>query len=186
MNYVILKAKPYTRTRHGKFENVKGYLSRGKKLYHGTSAKNIYKILFEGIKPQESYHNFTVGFYEGERAKRVFVTEDLATACSFAKVAESRQESPAIVLEVVVPSKNWSNAEKDNKIERSYMLSEVKSEWIRNAYDTDMRPMTKTINSLTLKRFEKAGKVVFIPVSLEVLKKILKGKKNVRNNPEIR
>jgi len=45
MNYVILeKAKPYIRTRKGKFEHVKGYQGK-EKVYHGTSISLVREIL---------------------------------------------------------------------------------------------------------------------------------------------
>jgi hypothetical protein len=53
-------------------------------------------------------------------------------------------------------------------------LPEIKPEWITNIYDKDGVVMTKTINSLTLERFDKSGKLVYIPLLLKLLKKILK------------
>ncbi len=224
MRYVILeKAKPYTRTRKGRFEHVKGYPSKGKlsredalkmipdrkKLmidrvtkeletwkkkhphdsvtaFHGTSADKIYKILFEGIRPQKNFHNFDPDFYEGERSNRIFVCDDFTVAQSFAHTAQWKSGSPAIILEVIIPADEWKKAKLDSMSMTGYMLPEVKPEWIKNVYDMDKNPMTKTINSLTLQRFEKAGRKVYIPVLLGVLKKILGGKKYVRNNSEIR
>lgn len=184
MNYVILeKAKPYTRTRCGKFENVRGYASKqrqeGYVEYHGTSAKSIYRILFEGIKPQ-NYHNFAPDHFKGARAKRVFVTGEFSTAKLFASVAEKKHHSPGIVLKVIIPDSIWEvKARLDNRLTEAgyvncFMLPEVKPEWIVDAFDTDGKVMTKTIDSLRLKKFEKAGKLIYIPVSLGVLKKIFK------------
>ena len=191
MNYVILvKAKPYTRTKRGKLERVKGYLSKEKQggeagytEYHGTTASNIYKILFEGLKPQ-SYHNFDPDHFEGVRARRVFVADDFRIAKMFAKISEKKQHSPGVILKVVIPNSFWeAKAGMDKKlIEAGYagcfMVPKVKPEWIVDALDTNGKPMTKTIDSLRLKRFEKAGKLFYIPVTLAVLRKIFeKGEK---------
>jgi len=144
------------------------------KAFHGTSANNIYKILFEGLKPQ-SYHNFDRSFYKGKRSDKVFITDDFTIAQSFASTAEWKTGSPAVILEAVIPVDFWKKAEADEKSGgTSFMLKEIKPEWITNAYDMDKRPMTETIDSLRLKKFEKAGKLVYIPISLAVLKNIFK------------
>lgn len=220
MNYVILqKARPYSRTRRGRFEHVKGYARfpatyGGKKLnveesrellvklrdeafkkvraefkdylkkhpdepkivFHGTVAKNVYKILFEGVSPQ-SYHNFDASYYEGKRKNRIFVVDNFSNAAKFAFTAESHQNSPAVVVEAVIPVSYWkSKSHIDDRYGLAFMLPEIKPNWIRNIYDAETGlPITKTINSLTLERFEKAGKVVYIPITLAVLRKILGG-----------
>ena len=185
MNYVVLvKAKPYTRTRRGKLERVKGYSGRsksGKQVFHGTTAKNIYKILFEGLQPQ-SYHNFSDAYYERERGKRVFVTKRLSVAQEVAISGErySSDNSPGVVLKVKVPSEYWNDNYKVDEMlgVPNYMLPEVKPEWIVEITDVKTgKPVTESIDSLLLRRFEKAGKIVYIPVNLKVLKRIFKKEK---------
>jgi hypothetical protein len=183
MNYVILeKARPYTRTRRGHLERVKGYTGRiasPEKVYHGTSARNVYKILFEGVKPQ-NYHNFKPDYFEGDRAKKIFVVTAFASAAVFAFIAEEQQGKPAIVIEAMIPTNYWkSNAKDDDRFGGGYAfeLPEIKPEWITNVYDHERKPMTSVIDSLRLERFEKSGKLVYIPVTLAVLKKIFKEEK---------
>jgi len=202
--YVILDkaiaVKPYTRVRRGKTERIAGYeragearrrIRRGKLervkgypgrshdpyTYHGTSAKNVYKILFEGVRPQD-YHNFRPEYFVGERERRIFVSNSFEVAAVFAKIAEDRQGSPAIVIEARIPSNYWEkNAKPDEEFISAgeYGLPEIKPEWITNVYDAATKKIiTEAISSLKLERFKKAGRVVYIPVTLEVFKKMMR------------
>jgi hypothetical protein len=173
------------------------------KTYHATVAKNIYNILFEGLRPQV-FHNFSERFYKGDRVNRVFVTNSKGVAEAFAwsakqKATELGTPSPSIILEVEIPAQKLGNLEVDVMGGGgTYMMPEIKPEWIKNVYDEKWNDMAETINSLSLQSFDpvklhqkvgqkrweelqnkpesfyKAGKL-YIPVSLGVLKKILKG-----------
>ena len=188
LKYIILKkAKPYTRVKRGKLERVKGYTGKvGKKVFHGTSADKVFNILFGGVKPQ-IFHNWSSSLYKEGRDNRIFAAigeDSFKIAGFFARQASKNSGKSAVIIEAVVPDNYyWSNLEIDLSFIKGVAragprpcisLPEIKPEWITNVYDENGEFMTKTINSLTLERFDKSGNVVFIPMSVELFKKILK------------
>lgn len=156
-------------------------------VYHGTSADKMYEILFEGVQPQES-HNWDASFYEEERRGGVIYVVagegGFKLAAAFAAKAEEMKGKPAVVIEAKVPKDYYDkNGKRDARVGRiggsgvAVTLPEVKPEWITNVYDTEGNVATKTIDSLRLERFQKKAEedvTVYIPLSLEVLKKIVK------------
>jgi len=154
-------------------------------VFHGTSVENLYKILFEGVKPQK-YHNWSENFYEGEREKSVFVAigeRGFGMAKEFAEFAEKKTGKVSIIIEAKIPINYWKkNRKEDNKVFQpsakgptGFMLPEVKPEWITNLFDQDGNVMTKTIDSLRLEYFKKAEEdtvTVYIPMTLSNLRKM--------------
>ncbi len=151
-------------------------------VFHGTSADRMIKIIDEGIKSGK-YRNWDESYFGGERAKRVFIThggeDPLGLAATFARDAEKASGKPSVVIEAKIPKEYFkNNVQEDERLKGTpaKTLPEVKPEWITNVYDTEGNVATKTIDSLKLKRFEKKEETikVYIPLSLEVLEKIVK------------
>jgi tRNA nucleotidyltransferase (CCA-adding enzyme) len=180
------KARPYIRTRRGKFEHVRGYVGRtAEVVFHGTSADKMYSILFGGVQPQR-HHNFEDSYYGyGDRDKRVFAAtggKGLWNATIFATAAEKMTGKPAIIIEAKIP-KNYfrKNAKEDLELldEPGVTLPEIKPEWITNVYDKDGKVATETIDSLRLERFIKSRyEIVYIPLSFDILKEIIEHEKD--------
>jgi hypothetical protein len=94
MNYVILeKAKPYTRTKRGKLERVKGYAGKPIQVFHGTSKTRLRSILKEGLRAGR-FRNWDLSFYKGKRKGMVYVTKDLDDAIYFARETENKMPLP--------------------------------------------------------------------------------------------
>lgn len=78
------------------------------KLFHGTSARILKKVLSEGLRPQSKKH-FDGGHYTGIRKDSVFVAKDFKKALKFADHCTKGRASLPVVFKVRANAKTLQN-----------------------------------------------------------------------------
>lgn len=111
------------------------------KVYHGTSAEVLDKILNEGItvQPGKTF-SMNPGYYEGERGESVFITTDLDIARRFA-IARRSFTVDGIVFEIAMPEEEFAKFKPDMALtapgeapQSFYGQRHIKPEWIKGVW----------------------------------------------------
>jgi hypothetical protein len=90
-------------------DKEEGEKKKGKdKLFHGTSARILKKVLSEGLRPQSKKH-FDGGHYTGIRKDSVFVAKDFKKALKFADHCTKGRASLPVVFKVRANAKTLQN-----------------------------------------------------------------------------